>query len=405
MANSEKFESSELLRQLLNNIEDNIYFKDRESKFILVNNAFAKRIGRQASEIAGKTDFDIFTPEHAQPAFDAEQDIMETGDPLLGLEEKETWTNGKTTWSSTSKMPLKDADGTIIGTFGISRDITEHKLNEIKMYQYARRLTQINKQMEEDLHMAATLQLAFLPQFYPDFPSATEQKCVEFFHRYIANTQISGDLCAINKINDTEAGMLICDVMGHGVRAALITAIVHTMIGDLMRRNLSPGNFFSEMNRQLRPILQSKDAFIFVTATYLILNTKTGDLRGASAGHTIPFLIRRENPLRVVPMHALAHVNGPALAVIENFDYKTFHLELNPGDTVLLYTDGLLEETNDENEEFGPARMREVLDRQTDNDPEQLCNGLIRAVTEFHHRDQFDDDICLLAFRWNGPPQ
>src|SRR6056297_1088372 len=190
-------------------------------------------------------------------------------------------------------MPLRNADGEIVGTFGMSRDITEHKLNEIQLHKYARRLTQINKQMQEELSMAANLQHAFLPQFYPEFPlCANAERCVEFAHSYLANTQISGDLLAIHKINDAEVALLIFDVMGHGVRAALITAILHTMIGDLSRRDLSPGDFLSEMNRQLRPMLQSQDSFIFVTAACLILNAKTGELRGASAGHPPPLIIQ-----------------------------------------------------------------------------------------------------------------
>ncbi|MGE4489104.1 MAG: PP2C family protein-serine/threonine phosphatase [Kiritimatiellales bacterium] len=405
MADDGKLTSTELLKQLLDTIDDNIYFKDHESRFILVNKAFARRMGMKAEEVVGKTDFDIFTPEHARPAFEAEREIIKTGEPLLGVEEKETWSEGETSWASTSKMPLRDAEGNIIGTFGISREITEHKLNEIKLHQYARRLTRINKQMEEELRMAANLQQAFLPQFYPDFSSSTESRRVQFFHRYIANTQVSGDLCAINKLNEQEAGMLICDVMGHGVRAALITAIVHTMIGDLTRRGLPPGEFFSEMNRQIRPMLQSQDNFIFVTASYLILNTETGELRGSSAGHTVPFLIRNGSPLDVSMLHAAEHANGPALAVIENAEYRTFHIRLQPGDAVLMYTDGLLEEVDDTNEEFGREHAREVLSHQENNEPKTLCDALIHTLSEFHSNRPFTDDVCLLGFRWNGPDQ
>lgn len=404
MPTDKLYKSEELLSQLLNNIDDNIYFKDRESRFILVNEACAHRLHLRPENVIGKTDFDFFTEEHARPAFETEQLIMQTGEPSIGIEEKETWVNGHNTWVSTSKMPLRDKDGKVIGTFGMSRDITEHKLNEIKLHKYARCLTAINKQMEEELRMAANLQHAFLPQLYPDFSAnATNTKCVEFAHSYIASANISGDLCSIIELGDSEVGMLIFDVMGHGVRAALITAILHTMIGDLSRRSLSPGEFFSEMNRQLRPMLQSQDSFIFVTAAYLTLNMKTGELHGASAGHTTPLRIR-ETPdgANTDLLHAAAHANGPALAVIENHDYKSFSVQLEPNECVLLYTDGLLEEINDSDEEFGMHRVIETIQNQQDNNPKKICTELVGAVNSFNDNDQLADDICLLAFRWNG---
>lgn len=399
------YKSAELLHQLLDNIADNIYFKDKDSRFMLVNSAYAKRLGLKPEDLVGKTDFDIFTEEHAQPAFEAEKQIMKTGEPVLGLEEKETWEDRPDTWASTSKMPLKNAEGEVIGTFGMSRDITDHKLNEIKLHKYTRRLTSINNQMEEDLQMAANLQQAFLPQSYPLFMRPNGGHKIEFSHRYIASTQVSGDLCSIHKLSDTEAGMLVCDVMGHGVRAALITAIVHTMIGDLTQRDLPPGEFFSEINRQLKTVFRSQDAFIFVTASYLVLDTETGLLKGASAGHPPPFILHKETPLQAIPLRAVGSVHGPALAVVENFEYKTFEQQLKPGDSIVMYTDGVLEETNSREEEFGTERALEVLSKQPENVPDMLCDSLVDAVHAFHGIDRLNDDVCLLSFRWNAPTQ
>lgn len=120
-----------LLRALLEHVPDAIYFKDRASRFLRVNTAMARKTGATSPEaLVGRSDFDLYTEEHARPAFDAEQRIIATGEPLLDCEEKETWPDGSTTWVSTSKLPLLDLDGAIIGTFGISRDITIQKLAE-----------------------------------------------------------------------------------------------------------------------------------------------------------------------------------------------------------------------------------------------------------------------------------
>jgi PAS domain S-box-containing protein len=123
-----------LLSSLLDNLPDHIYFKDCDSRFTRISKSLGEAFGlRDSSEAVGKTDFDFFTEAHAKPAFEAEQKIMATGQPVLGLEEKENWPDGRLTWTNTTKMPLKDQSGTIIGTFGISRDITERKLTEAQL--------------------------------------------------------------------------------------------------------------------------------------------------------------------------------------------------------------------------------------------------------------------------------
>ena len=120
-----------LLRALLEHLPDTIYFKDRESRFIRVNAAMARKAGATDPEtLVGRTDSDLFTTEHARPALEAEQRIIATGQPLIDSEEKETWPDGSISWVSTTKLPLLDLDGAIIGTFGISRDITIQKLAE-----------------------------------------------------------------------------------------------------------------------------------------------------------------------------------------------------------------------------------------------------------------------------------
>jgi PAS domain S-box-containing protein len=115
----------------MDNLPDGIYYKDRESRFTRINLALANQFGlSHPSQAAGKTDFDFFSAEHAQEAYRDEQEIIRTGRSMVGKEEKETWPDGRVTWVLTTKMPLRDAHGNIIGTFGVSRDVTQRKLAE-----------------------------------------------------------------------------------------------------------------------------------------------------------------------------------------------------------------------------------------------------------------------------------
>jgi PAS domain S-box-containing protein len=123
-----------LFADLANTIPDHIYFKDRQSRFIRINGAMARSFElRDAAEAVGKTDSEMFSEEHARQAYADEQRIMETGVPMIGVEEKETWPDGHVTWVSTTKMPLRDAQGSITGIVGISRDITERKLADAQL--------------------------------------------------------------------------------------------------------------------------------------------------------------------------------------------------------------------------------------------------------------------------------
>ena len=117
-----------LLQTLMENIPDHIYFKDAEGRFIRVNEAMADWLGLDAPvQAIGKTDFDFFSKEHAQRAYEDEARVMRSGQPLLNVEEKETWLDGRETWVSTTKLPLRDETGEVAGTFGVSRDTTERR--------------------------------------------------------------------------------------------------------------------------------------------------------------------------------------------------------------------------------------------------------------------------------------
>ena len=114
-----------LVAAFLASVPDNVYFKDRSSRFIAVSDSLVRYHHRQsAADFIGKTDFDLFSPEHAAPACEDEQSIIRTGTPVLGKLEKEVWADGRVSWVVSNKLPLRDETGAIIGTFGLSKNVT-----------------------------------------------------------------------------------------------------------------------------------------------------------------------------------------------------------------------------------------------------------------------------------------
>ncbi|MEI7833221.1 MAG: PAS domain S-box protein, partial [bacterium] len=146
-----------LLKALMTSAPDHIYFKDRESHFLRVSKTMMQSFGVDSMEqVIGKTDSDFFSPEHAYKALADEKQIIATGIPLQNIEEKETWTGHEDSWVSTSKIPLYDEAGDIIGTFGISRNITEWKHAEDNLRRLAEGM-KIVLEMNEELLSCTTL--------------------------------------------------------------------------------------------------------------------------------------------------------------------------------------------------------------------------------------------------------
>ena len=155
--------NEDLVRAFLEHIPAGVYFKDLESRFVRISRSLAARFGLKDPDLAiSKTDFDVFSEEHAKQAFADEQEIIRTGKPILNKEEKETWPDGTETWVLTTKLPWTDAAGEILGTMGISQDITQRKRAEQELQRYKQglellvgertaELLRVNAQLERDI--------------------------------------------------------------------------------------------------------------------------------------------------------------------------------------------------------------------------------------------------------------
>lgn len=263
-------------------------------------------------------------------------------------------------------------------------------------------LQQKNDQMQADLQMAREIQSAFLPQQYPTLPPAVaaQDSAVRFYHRYFPTATLGGDFFDVRALSDKEIGVFICDVMGHGVRSALVTAVVRTLMDGLGPVARDPGRFLTTINFDLMTILSRMRTPLFASAFYLVANVATREMRYANAGHPSPFLIRPAYGT-VAPLYLTPADAGPALGIIEDCAYVTRQMPLAAHDLIVLYTDGLYEVEGVE-EAYDEERLLAAVRQHRHLPPGKLFDELLAEIQRFSAAGEFEDDVCLVGMEITG---
>jgi sigma-B regulation protein RsbU (phosphoserine phosphatase) len=251
-----------------------------------------------------------------------------------------------------------------------------------------------NLAMEKDLLMAREVQLAMLPPAHAPFMAGG--RTLRLAHRYQPAGSVSGDFYDVLRISDDVAGILVCDVMGHGARSALITAMVRAMMEELRPFASDPGILLTRLNRNLTRILRQTGSLIFVTAAYAVVQLGSRRLRYGQAGHPTPF--RWDAAARTVrKVNCPFDLAGPALGLIDTFEYKTVEEDFVAGDRLVLFTDGVVEAANAAEEEFGEERLVREVERGAALRLADSLQSLLNAVGKFCAGMPFSDDVCVIA--------
>jgi sigma-B regulation protein RsbU (phosphoserine phosphatase) len=268
---------------------------------------------------------------------------------------------------------------------------------ERRVAERTRELWAKNAVMEEDLGMARELQMAFLPNHFPTLPRGAEPaaSAVKFCSIFQPSSSVSGDFFNVVRVSDTAVGIFICDVMGHGVRAALVTAMMRALEEQLGELADNPGALLTEMNHALRGILRQLGTALFTTACYVIVDVGSGHITFANAGHPSPLLVRGATG-SVEPITARREA-GPALGLFEEVQYLTRTLPVAAGDLLLTFTDGLFEAENAESESFSISRLQEAIHNRKGLPLDELMQDVFTEIKSFADDQVFTDDVCFVG--------
>lgn len=287
---------------------------------------------------------------------------------------------------------LVDARGEFLGLIHV-RDLV--RLQQQLLATHLDELATRNRQMEEDLRMAREVQVALLPRDFPECRGESGRS-LGLAQCFTPAGGLSGDFFDVIPLSPTSVGLLMCDVMGHGVRSALVTAMVRTMVEEARGLAAAPGQFLARLNMQLAHLLQRTGDVIFVTACYVVLDVEAQCLELSHAGHPFPVLWRARER-RCAALAEAAAVGGPALGLIEQADYATAQVQWGIGDRLLLYTDGVTEAATPADEEFGVAALCAAWARGASLPLAQAAAQLQASAAAHTAGRGFSDDVCLLA--------
>lgn len=266
-----------------------------------------------------------------------------------------------------------------------------------KLAQYASELREKNAVLEEELRMAREVQQALLPRHYPQFADAsgTHQSILHFAHRYCPAAALSGDFFHILPLSDHQAGILICDVMGHGVRAAFIGALARGLILHSTPLASDPGEFLTGLNREFSATLKQIGIEAFATAFYVVADIEKRQLSYANAGHPGALLLRRDTG--AVDWLQAKREFQPPLGLLGETAYRTSETTLAEHDSIVLFTDGLYEQENAAGEQFGHQRLLDAVSKRMNQPCDTLLDALVGETQRFSGHEDFADDVCLVG--------
>jgi sigma-B regulation protein RsbU (phosphoserine phosphatase) len=250
-------------------------------------------------------------------------------------------------------------------------------------------------EMEKEIHLAREVQRALQPLNIPDREWAQADgstRRAHFHHVYMPSAGVAGDCFEVFPVGQSGIGMLICDVMGHGVRAALIASMLRGLMEQVSNLADTPALLLSSLNRQMFRIFDKANITMFASACYVYMDLSRRRLTLASAGHPAPIVMAPEGK----PFQP-AIPRTPALGLLENAMFRESEIRLEDGMKLMLFTDGLTEAQNAEGDEIGVPRIMDFLQERNPQSIREMIDISLAGIHQFTGSTEQDDDICLLG--------
>ena len=262
----------------------------------------------------------------------------------------------------------------------------------IEQIDYVHRMQKEHSQLESlkgDLAVAGEIQQAILPRLFPPFPEDADK--IDIAASMTPAKDVGGDFYDFFRIDDDHIGILIADVSGKGIPAAIFMAVSRTLIRATGIRGGSPAECIAYSNRLLSD--ESVDC-MFVTVFYGIFNLNTGDLTYCNAGHNPPYMLTDSGAVKMLPMS-----QDPMVGAIGGIEFHEGKLHLDNGDTLVMFTDGVTEAMNINNEEYGEQRLEALLPTVASKNCQEIVSAVKNDVAAFVDNAEQSDDITVLVMK------
>jgi len=379
-----------LFETLMEYTADRVYIKDLNSRFIACSKALAKMHDYDdRHSIEGMTDFDLFSIEHAQQAFNDEQEILRTETPIINKIEKETWEDGSVSWASSSKAPLYLNSGKLAGTIGISRDVTTEIQVQAKLAESEARLREQNEIMRSDYENAQKVQSVMIPGRIP------EEAHIDIAYLWKPMASVGGDMISFPRTPDDTLLFVMSDVSGHGATAAFYTVLLKYLTSHSAKAyENDPQAFLNSVNQEV--IGRINNGFVTGLAGHFSPRKPDGsrELILSHAGHRQVLIFRKNT--QTIEMIELP--NGTIMGFPSCGASKPQSILLAPGDRFYAFTDGVVEACDKSGEEFGMARLIEEFTKLSNRNTQDTLDAIHQTVLTFTNSLDQQDDVSILGF-------